>query len=239
MRRNNSSKINVFSSEDELTSESLGNDETQPLRRNGCRNKKNYFQNLNKTKRNSGKLYVTAKSKIVCPRKILCKPCCLRKCAEKITYSSQRHIFKTFWKLASFNKQNVFLNSTVKKEVIKRRRPRKNNKSPRKCHLKYYLTHDNVSTSVCKKFFQNTLNISDGRLARALKRDDFAIDLRGKSHNSRRKTDSLLLLSVKEHILSFPAYSSHYTRAQNPNKKYLNPDLNIRKMYGLYVEKFW
>lgn len=42
---------------------------------------------------------------------------------------------------------------------------------------------------------------------------------------------------VINHIQSFPAYQSHYSRRDNPGRKYLNPDLNIRKMYDLYVEK--
>lgn len=43
---------------------------------------------------------------------------------------------------------------------------------------------------------------------------------------------------MKDHILSFPAYESHYTRAHHtPGRKYRNPSLDIRKMYNLYKEK--
>jgi hypothetical protein len=83
----------------------------------------------------------------------------------------------------------------------------------------------------------DTFNISEGRLARALKKDVPGEDLRGKSENSRRKTEESLIIAVKEHIQSFPAFSSHYTRCHNPHRKYLSPDLNIRKMYNLYLEK--
>lgn len=41
--------------------------------------------------------------------------------------------------------------------------------------------------------------------------------------------------NVMKHKKSFPAYTSHYTRAHNPRRQYLNPDLNIKKMYELYV----
>lgn len=41
--------------------------------------------------------------------------------------------------------------------------------------------------------------------------------------------------NVIKHIKLFPAYSSHYTRAHNPRRQYLNSDLNIKKMYELYV----
>ena len=41
--------------------------------------------------------------------------------------------------------------------------------------------------------------------------------------------------NVIKHIKSFPAYSSHYTRAHNPRRQYLNADLNIKKLYELYI----
>ncbi|XP_065172713.1 uncharacterized protein, partial [Atheta coriaria] len=39
---------------------------------------------------------------------------------------------------------------------------------------------------------------------------------------------------VQNHINSFPNFESHYTRSHNPNKRYLHPDLTIRKMFNLY-----
>lgn len=42
---------------------------------------------------------------------------------------------------------------------------------------------------------------------------------------------------AKDYILSFPAYTSHYTRHHNPNRNYLSSDLNVRKMFQLYTEK--
>ena len=50
------------------------------------------------------------------------------------------------------------------------------------------------------------------------------------------KTTEADLELVKEHILSFPQYQSHYSRADNPNRKYPSPDLTISKMYSLYKE---
>ena len=35
----------------------------------------------------------------------------------------------------------------------------------------------------------------------------------------------------------FPCYQSHYSRQDNPNRKYLSPDLSISKMYALYKEE--
>lgn len=42
--------------------------------------------------------------------------------------------------------------------------------------------------------------------------------------------------SVKDHINQFPNFQSHYTRKDNPHRKYLSPELNLSKMYKLYTE---
>jgi hypothetical protein len=54
---------------------------------------------------------------------------------------------------------------------------------------------------------------------------------------SSQKTNEEAIIAVKEHIQNFPAFESHYTRSHNPGRKYLSPDLDIRKMFNLYVEK--
>ena len=37
--------------------------------------------------------------------------------------------------------------------------------------------------------------------------------------------------------MSFPAEQSHYCRKDNPNRKYLSADLNIKNMSELYLDK--
>lgn len=47
----------------------------------------------------------------------------------------------------------------------------------------------------------------------------------------------LMTNTMIEHIKSSPAFESHYTRSQNQEWMFLNPELNIRKMFNLYLEK--
>jgi hypothetical protein len=54
---------------------------------------------------------------------------------------------------------------------------------------------------------------------------------------SSRKTNEEAIIAVKEHIQNFPAFESHYTRVHNPGRKYLSPDLDIRKMFNLHMLK--
>lgn len=52
------------------------------------------------------------------------------------------------------------------------------------------------------------------------------------------KTNEEKLKAVRDHITSFPAFESHYTRLHHASdQKYLNPELDICKMHGLYVEQ--
>jgi hypothetical protein len=91
---------------------------------------------------------------------------------------------------------------------------------------------------VCKKFFLDTFNTSVGRLDRSLHASVPGTDLRGKMTGSSRKTNKEAIIAVKEHIQTFPAFETNFTRSHNPGRKYLNPDLDVRKVFKLYVEKF-
>ena len=61
------------------------------------------------------------------------------------------------------------------------------------------------------------------------------VDQRGR-HAPANKTSDVDTDFVKEHIRSFPKYKSHYSRASNPHRQYLSPDLSITKMHVLYVD---
>lgn len=53
-------------------------------------------------------------------------------------------------------------------------------------------------------------------------------------HEPKNKTSVEVLDIINEHIRSFPQYTSHCSRSENPNRRYLSPDLSIAKMYSLY-----
>lgn len=40
---------------------------------------------------------------------------------------------------------------------------------------------------------------------------------------------------IIEHIKSFPSEESHYCRRNNKDKRYLSPDLNVTRMYKLFL----
>ena len=64
------------------------------------------------------------------------------------------------------------------------------------------------------------------------------LDRRGKHCNRPLKVSEELHQKVREHIMSFPARQSHYSRHNNPGRLYLSPDLSIARMYQMFLGKY-
>lgn len=185
--------------------------------------------------RNSGKEYVTKTGVRKDGKKFENVDCmCPKKCITSFTENERKETFDSFWNLEDFNSQNSFLYALVQKTTVNRKRPKDRSRAGKNVSFKYFIKSSIKTQSVCKKYFLKTFQISDGRLYRCQSKDDVSQckDKRGTT-SSRKLDDS----DIVAHIESFPAYQSHYTRKNNPNRKYLNPGLTTRKMYDLYKEK--
>ena len=156
---------------------------------------------------------------------------------ERINEAESKIIFQQLWNMSDIDKQNLFLCESVHSYPVKRRRPINYAGTLRTNVYKFHLSTPRENILVCKKFFINTFNISMGRIDRILKVKDIPKDMRGRMDGSCRRTSELAKKFVRERIKSFPAFKSHYTRSQNSEQKYLNPELNINKMFNLYLEK--
>lgn len=160
---------------------------------------------------------------------------CSRKCFQSVPAEEREMLFKSFYNLSDNVRQNVYIRGLVQTTSVKQRRPRDSTKNPRNKSLKYFLTTTETSVQVCKKFFIDTFQISDGRLYKCCSTSEVAAVIDGRGHKvPGNKVD---VSNVKKHIESFPSYKSHYTRSDTPNRRYLHSDLSIRKMYLLYKEK--
>lgn len=62
-------------------------------------------------------------------------------------------------------------------------------------------------------------------------------DRRGKHSNRPRKVSDDLHSKVREHIMSFEARQSHYSRSHNAGRLYLSPELSISRMYQMFLAK--
>lgn len=111
--------------------------------------------------------------------------------------------------------------------------------SSRKFSFLYCLSVENCqASSVCKKFFLDTLGIKEDVVYGACKKKCsggvVTSDQRGRHMKQRRVADSIKR-GIRQHIESFTPVESHYCRKQT-DRKYLPESLSLRKMYRLYQD---
>lgn len=203
--------------------------------------KRQSAQALRKKARNSGAFYKTKSNKEVPSKQFTNAPCtCTRKCHETISELERRALFQSFWAMESFQSQNTYLCGLIVQTPTSTRRPVNYSRAPKEVTNTFRLQNCGENIVVCKPFFLQTFQVTDGRVTRAIKKPsqglDPGSDQRGR-HSPSNKTPEQVLMAVHEHINSFPVYQSHYTRHKNPHRKFLPAHLNIRKMFNLYEEK--
>lgn len=194
-------------------------------------NVQNWKINVNKKKKVSGLAYASKKGSLrpaKVPKLIDCSNCCYN-CTTNINEENRNEICREYWNL-EFCRQKDFILRNVFENNIKRKRVSNENRK----HTRHYFLN---GFRVCKPFFLKTLSISHGPVENALSnRGDSGMyqnqDKRG-SHTPKNKTPDTVLNAIKEHIESFPVMESHYCRTST-KRKYLDPQLSIRKMYDLF-----
>ncbi|KAJ8966051.1 hypothetical protein NQ314_003759 [Rhamnusium bicolor] len=119
--------------------------------------------------RNSGKEYINSKQKIVPVKQCNGSDCdCIKECQKQISFDQRYQIFFEFYALGDHNLQTSFLCGQIK--LINKLRSTTATDSKRKYTRIYYLLSEHgVDVRVCKSFFKKTLQVSDGRLTRALR----------------------------------------------------------------------
>ena len=131
--------------------------------------------------------------------------------------------------------QNAYICGCVKVLSIKRHYSSTEATPKRNFSGVYYVNNSGVSTQVCKTAFLRIHGVSNGRVNRALQ---VSLKEGGTPHQDQwgrhvpaNKTTEEDLAAVRQRIKMFPKYRSHYSRADNPNREYLNPELSTVKMY--------
>lgn len=159
---------------------------------------------------------------------------CKKKCVEKISPFRQKQIFQIFYELKNWSQKTLYLRS-----IVKRLPPKDDSRSvkcvTKKASYKYFLINTNGEhEEVCYKFFLNCLQISSSstyRAIRSMTTNESAVERRGGFPTKKTKESDLSF--VKKFIKRFPSFSSHYG-ASRSNKRYLNPNMNIKRMYREY-----
>ncbi|XP_076087808.1 uncharacterized protein LOC143058197 [Mytilus galloprovincialis] len=158
------------------------------------------------------------------------------KCQSGMEYVSDTgkttRIIQNYWNLKSYERQRDYISS----RVLERNSIGSPSKKRKQVARTFTFIVEGQSVRVCKMFFTATLGISRKTIETALKKKQNnsspISDKRGK-HCAHNRTPTEDLNIIRAHIEAFPVVESHYTR-KDTNRKYLDSDLTIRKMYDLY-----
>ena len=198
-------------------------------------------RNLSKQAKTSGKSYQSVSGNIV-KAKVpqvevkLCSTKCRLKC-DDITDDLRTSIHEAFYKLDE-NAKNAHLFGCI--TAYKPKSVCTSAERPRGWSFSYHVMMNGQRRRVCKQAMCMLHNIGRSKLRHIA--DQVATgqpcvnpDRRGKHLNRPHKIPDSTLAHIKDHISSFPAETSHYSRSKNGNRLYLSPILSLRKMYDEYV----
>lgn len=181
--------------------------------------------------------------------------CCQKNCLEKFTAAHLRKLRESFDAFTTHRDETQYLCGLIMRvqtkassghkrqpdttESRRRGRPRAEDSNfSVHCYLRDEKT---LNVRVCKQAFCMAHGISDKRFQNLRKKMPVGAvvpeaDRRGR-HGNHRRVPEAIKDQVREHIRSFPARSSHYSRNDNGNRCYLAPDLSITRMYRMFIEK--
>ena len=185
-----------------------------------------------------GERYTNTKGNVTQQKSIGPDCNCKRKCFEKSGNDHISLLFRQFYELGDTAKQDMFLFGKIRREAIKRHRPRsENTETKRSASFKYFVTSSaGQDIEICQKAFRSVHGIGKTRFEKLRKKDpELLTDKRGK-HGNQRKIDEDVNDKVKTHISSSPSRKSHYSRRKNPDKVYISEDLNIQRMWTVYLQ---
>lgn len=199
-------------------------------------------RNVQKKKVEEGQEHLsTGKSGRTIPAKQF-KPqwlCCKKKCSANIDVNRQLEIFSSYYKFSTWMSKTIFIRGCVSREKVNATMYNLQTVNPLKNrHFVYnYKLKDSagIQHTVCRDFFNNCLQINNGRVVRALEsalENPSAIDRRGRGP-PKHKTKADDKQFLKKNFETFPTYESHYARKRTA-KRYLAPNLNIMKLYREY-----
>lgn len=169
------------------------------------------------------------------------------KCFETISQEERNLILKDFNQMADRNEQNSYLASLITVQQVLRRRVRGNEEyaNLHDCSYGYRVrvVRDGIANDipVCFKGFRAIHGITSSKVEYIQK----SLKLMGKAPKDKRGTHAIrpgkLLKftqdAIDRHIKSFKGRKSHYSLYKS-KKIYLPEDLNIKKMFLLFKEKY-
>lgn len=169
------------------------------------------------------------------------------RCFDNVPPEARRQIITKFNLIKSVDEQNVYLCGLISVCPVQQRRPRLGEDTAKFHDCSYYYKvrfTENASVKeirVCQNAFLSLHGIRKKKLEVlqvSLKKTGSApTDKRGRHKNRPLKLKPKTEEAIQEHIKSFKGRQSHYSM-HDSKKIYLSEDLNIKKMFGMFLQKY-
>ncbi|KAK0172827.1 hypothetical protein PV328_006098 [Microctonus aethiopoides] len=199
--------------------------------------------NIRKKARASGQEYLSSKNTIMRAKhlKETCKHTCKYLCSRRFNEEERQNILQAFWdEDVDYNRKRQFVVSCIDQEPVQRQRSRNGARAGRReVTYIYSLILNGSRTRVCKKFFLNTLDISQKFVDLALQKTTSSGIVKGdsrKGHVPGNKIPEEIRNRIRQHIMKFQTLESDYAKEKS-SKRYLPSDLSIMKMYQMYTDE--
>lgn len=171
---------------------------------------------------------------------LVVRKCCSKKCFKSCSESDQKDLFKSFYSKSKIE-QDVFLSHCIEQIKIKSMKNRINPKKNHKFCWQYSVCVKGDKIKVCKIMILSIFQISQKRfriVQRKVASGSSFSENRGTHKNRFNKLDDDVLNLMKVHLNTIPWKNSHYTQQKTELKYFENPELNIKKLYNLFLEYY-
>lgn len=197
-------------------------------------------RNIKKTCIAEGKSYVNWKGVNVGPRQTGPNCHCKFKCFEKVSEEKRKVVLKNFNEIGDKQMQTTYLGGLIETTNVARVRAKTRERKSRSCVHKYNIRLGMETVRVCRSAFRAMHGISKKRvdnIAKTFCNQNITppTSKQGKHKNRKNRIPDDVVQKVNDHIKSFPRRESHYSRIKTA-RFYLSPDLNVKKMYQLYLQ---
>ncbi|XP_026677517.1 uncharacterized protein LOC113466379 [Diaphorina citri] len=168
--------------------------------------------------------------------------CCQLKCYDIIDVDKQKSFFLNFSELKTKNDKDNFILRCMEAHVPKQVNTTYKRKTQALYSWKYYWTRQDEKLQVCMTFLLSVLQIGRKRIrtiqGKFSKGQSIMHDQRGKHTNRPRTISDEVWQLVQVHWASIPHTESHYSSAKSSKKYFVNPELNVKKVYKLFQKYY-
>ena len=165
--------------------------------------------------------------------------CCRRKC-YCMSVEDQKTLYDDYRNLGDYNLQSMYLSGCMSKTEPKRRVTVPSSHKQRAVwHYKVRLA--GKSLIVCQLFLRNVLRESPKRLEilqSKILAGNGLLDERGKHTNRPNQIDFEAWTLLDVYCESIPHAPSHYSHSKTDRQYFLNPDLNMKKVFDGFIDYY-